>query len=644
MAYGERFMGKLGRFLAAGRRLPRRLDALLRKAGGKYYIMTLGRLKYYLRFGRRRLDQRPGSGPPASSCVPWNYELPAQRPSRPLVSILLPGSEECLEGAALLKSVKEQTYPETEIIWVRASADPVRIWNEGAARARGELVWMPGSASYTNNWLEHMISMFLYSSVMAVVDQPAIRHYAKELPFCLSGYDVSRNEQLCEMFSDLSHALFRNVGIVAGEYTAPEYFLPLFCVQGGTVVYTDSGGAARADGPGATGRTAENDSFGSEKAGKCRRLLSGHPRVVIAAYALKTGGGEIFPIHLCNELKRQGVPVTLLNCNLEEREERIAALVSPAVPVVNLRHTDDIGNALLHLGCQVIHSHHATVDYAVALWCRKYPFLGKHIITLHGMYETIEEGDCRRTIAAVWKECSRYVYIADKNLDCFRKLGLDTAERFVKLPNGLPDIPAVPVRREGLRIPANAFVLVLASRAIPEKGWAEAVKAVEIANQKGKADIHLVLLGDGPCRQLLEDKAPDYIHFMGTVSNVRDYFLMGDAGILPSCYRGESFPLSVMECLMCHRPVIASALGEVPDMLRDESGEMAGILVEAGDGHIDPVLLAEKILALADNRSLYCRLQERTGGAAQKFAIASVAEKYLTAYIECTTLKEVQRK
>lgn len=627
-------MGKMGHLLADSRYLLRRLDAVLRKVGGKYYIKTLGRLKYYLRFGRCRLDQKSFGCQPDLHCVPWNYELPVRRSPRPLVSILLPDSVGRCRGTSFLRSVEEQTYSETEIIWVKESADPVRIWNEGVPRARGELIWLPGNASFAENWLEHMVSLFQYSSVMAAVDNPAICNYVRELPFYLSGYETSQNEQLYGLFSDIGHMLFRNAGAIEGEYTAPERLLPLLCMQGGTVAYTDSCGMGAGAASCMENSHLENRNSRGQAA-ECLKLPSRFPRVVIACYALKTGGGEMFPIHLCNELKRQGVPVTLLNCNLEEREERIASLVDPAVPVVNVRHTDDIGNVLLHLGCQVVHSHHATVDYAIALWRRKYPFLGKHIITLHGMYEAIEEGDCERTISATWKECSRYVYIADKNLDCFRKLGLDTKERFVKLPNGLPDIPAVPVLREKLQIPANAFVLVLASRAIPEKGWVEAVKAVEIANQKGKADIHLVLLGDGPCRQPLEDKAPDYIHFMGTVSNVRDYFLMGDVGILPSCYRGESFPLSVIECLMCHRPVIASALGEVPDMLRDASGEMAGILIEAGEGHIDPVLLSEKILMLAGNSLIYRQVQERTSSVAQKFAIASVAEKYMTVYTEC---------
>lgn len=625
-------MGKMSHLLAGGRQLLRRLDAMLRRAGGKYYIKTLGRLKYYLRFGRRRLDQKSVGRQSDLHCVSWNYELPMQRSARPLVSILLPDSEECRRGTVFLRNVENQTYSETEIIWVKESSDPVRIWNEGISKARGEYIWLPGNASHAENWLEHMVSLFHYSSVMAAVDNPAIRSYVQELPFYLSGYEVSQNEIFYGLLSDTDHMLFRNIGAIPGEYTAPQRFLPLFCIQGGIVAYSDGCGMEGMEAGAAKCLVNGNNR---EQAEECLNLLSRFPRVVIVNYALKTGGGEIFPIYLCNELKRQGVPVTLLNCDLEEREERIAALVDPAVPVVNVRHTDAIGNVLLHLGCQVVHSHHATVDYTIALWCRKYPFLGKHVITLHGMYEAIEEGDCERTISATWKECSRYVYIADKNLDCFRKLGLDTTERFVKLPNGMPDIPAVPILREKWGIPADAFVLVLASRAIPEKGWAQAVKAVELANQERRTDIHLVLLGDGPCRQPLEDDAPDYIHFTGTVSNVRDYFVMGDAGVLPSCYRGESFPLSVIECLMCHRPVIASALGEVPEMLRDASGQLAGILIEVEDGHIDPALLSEKILQLADNRTVYRQLQERACDAARKFAIASVAEKYMEVYAEC---------
>lgn len=633
-------MKKMDRLNAGniGRQLLRRADAVLRKLGGKYYSKTLGQLKYRLRFGNCRLDQRPGESCQDLPNLAWTYELPAADTVPPLVSIILSAPGALQDKERLLQAIQRQTYSETEVIWVKEK-DPVRCWNAGISQARGKYIWLLWECfSCREDYLERMISLFQYSSVTLAIDTPLVGNYVSAAPFYVSGHDFSHNAVSSELLSDIRRMIFRNIGKIPEqlvsaaekEEIASELLLPLFCMQGGVVAcadyHTDTTGECAAGNPG--------QRFTAGQVGQCLQLLRRLPNIVIASYALKAGGGETFPIYLCNELKKYGGAVTLLNCNLEEQEEGIVDLADTAVPIVNIRHTDCIGNVLLHLGCEVIHSHHAVVDYAIARWCKKYPYLGKHVITLHGMYETISEEDCSRTISATWAECSRYVYIADKNLDCFKQRGTYEAERFVKLPNGLPDIPVTPVEREKLGIPRNAFVLVLASRAIPEKGWIEAIEAVEIAKRESSADIHLVLLGDGPCRKQIEGRVPDYVHVMGTVSNVRDYFAMGDAGMLPSYYKGESFPLVVIECLMCGRPVIATGLGEVPGMLQDTSGKPAGILVGIKDGHADPQELAEAILTLATHMGLYQEMQDRAYAISKRFLIDSVAKRYLAVYEE----------
>lgn len=633
-------MKKLDRLNAGniGGQLLRRTDAALRKLGGKYYRKTLGQLKYRLRFGNCRLDPRPGEACQELSDLTWTYELPVTAAVPPLVSIICREPEDLQDKERLLQAIQSQTYSRTEVIWVK-DQDPVRCWNAGIRQARGKYIWLLLECfSCREDYLERMVSLLQYSSVMLAIDTPLPGNDVSAAPFYVSGYDFSHNKISSQLPFDSSRMLFRNAGGIPEKLVSAaekegipsELLLPLFCMQGGLVACAD----CHMDVAGGGAAESPAETFTAEQVGQCLELLHRRPNIVIAAYALKAGGGETFPIYLCNELKKYGGSVTLLNCNLEEQEEGIADLADSAVPIVNIRHTDCIGNVLLHLGCEIIHSHHAVVDYAVARWCKKYPDLGKHVITLHGMYETIAEEDCSRTISATWAECSKYVYIADKNLDCFKQRGKYKAERFVKLPNGLPEIAVTPVERKKLGIAESAFVLVLASRAIPEKGWMEAIEAVETANRESAAEIHLVLLGDGPCRKQIEGWVPDYIHVMGTVSNVRDYFAMGDAGVLPSYYKGESFPLVVIECLMCGRPVIATGLGEVPGMLQDAAGEPAGILVGMKDGHADPQELAGAILTLAEQREVYREMQERTISLSQRFTIDAVAEKYMELYEE----------
>lgn len=619
--------------------LLRRTDELLRKCFGQYYVKTLGQLKYHLRFDRCRIHPvRPGADVKLSE-LSWNYELPLERKKQPLVSVFLKRTDNPVERRARENIVRRQTYQNIETIWIDNAADIVTLWNAGLEEAKGELIWIPSDEiCYDKDFLEQMLRGFQYPSVMLALDSPELPEYTDTFPICVSGTEFAHSKAAGRVILETGHMLFRNAGKVPCEFVShmkdenilPEILLFLFIQRGGTVACVERHSSRIA-----VGESVElpQEQY-VEQLKKSSRILKQLPGIAMMCYALKTGGGEIFPIYLCNELRKLGAAVTLLNCNLEERDEEIVSLVDKSVPIVNLRNTDCIGDVILRLDCEIIHSHHATVDYAIAQWCRKYPYLGKHIITLHGMYETIAKEDCTRTIAATWKECSRYIYIAEKNLDCFKARGLLEQSRFKKLPNGLPDIEVRPVSREQLRISADAFVFIIASRAIPGKGWKEAVSAIEEARAQTQRELHLVLLGDGPCKGEIEDNVPEYIHVMGTVSNVRDYLAMADSGLIPSYYKGESFPLILIECMMCGKPVIATAIGEIPEMLKNPDGEQAGILIGTDGEGVNVQEITRAMLTIATQPELYERLQGRTKAVAEKFLITTVAQKYMLVYNE----------
>ncbi|MCM1100378.1 MAG: glycosyltransferase [Acetatifactor muris] len=361
------------------------------------------------------------------------------------------------------------------------------------------------------------------------------------------------------------------------------------------------------------------------------------PNAIMACYALKSGGGETYPIYLANEMACQNIAVTLLNFDLEPHDDSIAALVLSNVPAVTIRHMDYIGDILYHLGAEVIHSHHASVDYAIALWVNNNPSLGRQIITLHGMYESINAADCTRVINETIKSCHKYVYTADKNLRCFQEQKKYVPSKFVKFPNGLPKVAVSPVDRKSLGISEEDFVLVLVSRGIPEKGWYEAIEAVKIAQEKTERRIVLVIIGDGECREKLQEKAPRNVLFLGTASNIRDYFAMGDAGILPSKFQGESYPLVVIDCLMTGRPVIATDIAEVANQIRDPEGNNAGLLIPLTDWEFSIQDLADAVFRLATDDVLYENLKKRALSASKKCDISKVARDYISLYKEAVS-------
>ena len=97
--------------------------------------------------------------------------------------------------------------------------------------------------------------------------------------------------------------------------------------------------------------------------------------------------------------------------------------------------------------------------------------------------------------------------------------------------------------------------------------------------------VSLVVLGDGPERAALERRSAELglagrVRFLGagTRDDVVRLFRAADAALLTSAW--ENLPHTLLEALAVGTPVIATAVGGVPEVVRD--GEN-GLLVPPGD-------------------------------------------------------------
>lgn len=145
--------------------------------------------------------------------------------------------------------------------------------------------------------------------------------------------------------------------------------------------------------------------------------------------------------------------------------------------------------------------------------------------------------------------------------------------------------------------------------------------------------IHLILIGDGECYDFLKNRdSPPYIHLLGRKGDVRNYFAMSDVGLLPSRFKGESFPLVLIESLMSGTPVVASDIGEIRNMLTDANGNMAGVLFKLDEGEIPVDELARIIYVLATDKMKYQELKQRIAGAVRKMNITHTAKQYINVY------------
>jgi glycosyltransferase involved in cell wall biosynthesis len=218
---------------------------------------------------------------------------------------------------------------------------------------------------------------------------------------------------------------------------------------------------------------------------------------------------------------------------------------------------------------------------------------------------------------------ARHVFCPSAYLrDVALRWGLDP-QRVSVLPNPAPEVPAL-ASREELRaaLGLSGNVLVFAGRLGPQKAVGVLLQALRDA-----PEVSLVVAGDGPERGALEGQVRELgldgrVSFRGAVprQQVLRLFAGGDASVLSSAW--ENFPHTVVEALAVGCPVIATAVGGVPEVVRD--GEN-GLLVAPGDPHA----LGAAIARFFADRELRARLAAAAPG-----SVAGYSEEAVFAAIE----------
>lgn len=138
--------------------------------------------------------------------------------------------------------------------------------------------------------------------------------------------------------------------------------------------------------------------------------------------------------------------------------------------------------------------------------------------------------------------------------------------------------------------------LLCVGRLIPIKGHLVLLRALAQARMR-VPDITLDVAGRGPLEPALKSYARELgldeaVHFLGFVSPVQR--ALEDAAIVVVPSIGEGFGMVALEAMERGRPVVASAVGGLPEIVAD--GE-TGLVVPAGDAET----LGEAIVALASD-------------------------------------------
>lgn len=170
-------------------------------------------------------------------------------------------------------------------------------------------------------------------------------------------------------------------------------------------------------------------------------------------------------------------------------------------------------------------------------------------------------------------------------------VGMDARKvRFV--PNGAPELPP-PVGRDvraELGIAPDAPVVGTIGMLRPEKAF-EVLIAAAAQLRASHPQLAVLIAGYGPDRTRLEREIAerdvgDTVRLLGHRDDVADLVRAFDVGVL--CSDREGMPVSVLEYMEAARPVVATRVGGVPDLVTD--GEH-GLLVPPRD----PAALARAV-------------------------------------------------
>lgn len=205
------------------------------------------------------------------------------------------------------------------------------------------------------------------------------------------------------------------------------------------------------------------------------------------------------------------------------------------------------------------------------------------------LYERLDE--------YVMRLCRSIVAVSRASGDVLERRG-HHGRRVRVISNGVDvderrNAPALDVRKE-LGLPAEGPLVVYLGRISAEKGLGFLVEAAAGMARRWP-DLRVLILGDGPetarLRADVEARGlEEHLRLIGFRQDVRPYLRAMDLLVLPSFTEG--MPVSILEAFAWEKPVVASRVGGVPEVV--EHG-VSGLLVEPGDAEALAAAIGELI-------------------------------------------------
>jgi glycosyltransferase involved in cell wall biosynthesis len=354
-------------------------------------------------------------------------------------------------------------------------------------------------------------------------------------------------------------------------------------------------------------------------------------RVLRVIARLNMGGPALHVAYLTAGLAGRGYETTLVAGELSRGEESMAFVAERlGVPVVTVselgREISPLRDALATLRLarmireqrpRILHTHTAkagALGRVAALLAgpsaRPIVVHTFHGHVLRGYFGPVRQRLFKLVETLLARTTDALVAVSPQVRDDLVALGVAPRERFVVVRLGIELEARVALdgndrerARRLLGVPPDRFVVGWIGRMTGVKRTGDVLLALRELRERG-VDATLCMVGDGPDRAAVERQAhalgiARHCLYLGYQEEVAGWYAALDAMVLPSANEGT--PVSAIEALAAGRPVVATRVGGVPDVIRD--GE-DGFLVDAGD----VAGLADRLATLAADGELRARM------------------------------------
>lgn len=250
----------------------------------------------------------------------------------------------------------------------------------------------------------------------------------------------------------------------------------------------------------------------------------------------------------------------------------------------------------------------------------------------------------KKFYAVIEKFCSKYCDVIINISDFEQKLALDykiaPQNKMTTIYNGI-DITKYEHKFDNrtilkeIGIPENSYIVGMVGRLTKQKSPETFIKIAEILSKKID-NCYFILVGDGDLRSEIEDlislkKLNDKIKITGWTNEANKYVSIFDVGILTS--KWEGFGLVLAEYMAAKKPVVASNVGGIPEIIRNGYN---GFLVTSGD-YIE---FSKKILQIYNDNNLKVKLVKNAyNEVINKFNVNRVIDEHEKAYFDILDLK-----